>query len=163
MREFGSRMTESPMHIKLERPDHSDVAALVAELDAYQATLYPPESRYSLDLESAPQGSVFVALARHSSGRAIACAALVLEPDYGELKRLYVRPEGRGAGVAKRLVSTLESLARVNGCTVLRLETGPLQPEALRLYSACGFRVRGRYGTYRDDPLSVFMEKLLGT
>ena len=104
------------MRIELESPDHSDVAELVAELDAYQATLYPLESRYALDLESAPQGSLFVAVARDASGRAIACAALVLEPGYGEVKRLYVRPEGRGAGIAKRLVDTLESLARANGC-----------------------------------------------
>jgi hypothetical protein len=34
-----------PMRIELERPDHADVAELVAELDAYQATLYPPEGR----------------------------------------------------------------------------------------------------------------------
>lgn len=43
------------------------------------------------------------------------------------------------------------------------LETGPYQPEALALYAAAGYERRGPFGAYRDDPLSVFMEKGLVT
>ena len=38
------------MPIALESPDQPDVIALIAELDAYQDTLYPPESRHIFDL-----------------------------------------------------------------------------------------------------------------
>jgi putative acetyltransferase len=41
------------------------------------------------------------------------------------------------------------------------LETGPYQAEALGLYAAFGYTRRGPYAGYRDDPLSVFMEKAL--
>jgi len=37
----------------------------------------------------------------------------------------------------------------------------PAQPEALALYAAAGYERRGPFGAYRDDPLSVFMEKRL--
>ena len=45
------------------------------------------------------------------------------------------------------------------GDKVLKLETGPSQPEALRLYASCGYERRGPFGKYSDDPLSVFMQK----
>jgi hypothetical protein len=43
----------------------------------------------------------------------------------------------------------------------LRLETGVKQSAAIRLYEAAGFRCRGPFGSYRDDPLSTFMAKPL--
>jgi putative acetyltransferase len=44
---------------------------------------------------------------------------------------------------------------------MLRLETGIKQDAAIHLYENAGFRRRGPFGSYRDDPLSVFMEKPL--
>ena len=38
------------MHIAFESPDQADAVALIAELDDYQRSLYPPESVYALDL-----------------------------------------------------------------------------------------------------------------
>ena len=55
----------------------------------------------------------------------------------------------------------LESKAAELGSTLLTLETGPFQPEALSLYEACGYERRGPFGKYTDDPLSVFMQKRL--
>ena len=46
------------MTIALESPDQPEVIALIAELDAYQDTLYPPESRHALDLASLKQANV---------------------------------------------------------------------------------------------------------
>ena len=55
----------------------------------------------------------------------------------------------------------LESKAAARGVTLLTLETGPCQPEALGLYERCGFERCGPFGDYVDDPLSVFMRKRL--
>ncbi|WP_241302640.1 GNAT family N-acetyltransferase [Burkholderia stabilis] len=147
------------MTIAFESPDQPDVIALIADLDAYQDTLYPPESRHALDLASLKQSNVLFAVARDSQGEAIGCGAIVLYPEFGELKRMYVSPRGRGQGVAKRLISTLESRAIESGCSVLKLETGPYQHEALALYTSAGYQCRGPFGDYADDPLSVFMQK----
>ncbi len=150
------------MRTSLESPDQPDVIRLIAELDAYQDTLYPPESRHALDLESLLQANVLFAVARDAALHAVGCGAVVLNPEFGELKRMYVSPACRGHGLARRLLALLEFEAALEGCRVLTLETGPLQPEALGLYEACGYVRRGPFGGYRDDPLSVFMEKRLG-
>jgi putative acetyltransferase len=72
---------------------------------------------------------------------------------------MYVSPRGRGQGVAKKLLALLESQAIGSGCTLLKLETGPYQHEALALYASAGYERRGPFGDYTDDPLSVFMQK----
>jgi putative acetyltransferase len=147
------------MHITLESPDQPEVIQLIAELDAYQDTLYPPESRHSLDLASLKQPHVVFAVARNAGGQAIGCGAIVINPAYGELKRMYVDPQSRGAGAARKILALLESTAQSRGCKLIKLETGPSQPEALRLYASCGYERRGPFGDYTDDPLSVFMQK----
>jgi putative acetyltransferase len=149
------------MRIAIESPDQPEVIALIAELDAYQDTLYPPESRHALDLTSLEQPNILFAVARDNAGRAIGCGAIVLYPEFGELKRMYVIPRGRGQGVAKKLLALLESHAIGSGCKLLTLETGPYQQEALALYASAGYERRGPFGEYTNDPLSVFMQKHL--
>ena len=56
------------MLITLESPDQPDVMALIAELDAYQDTLYPPESRHVFDLAGLKQPNVLFAVARDAVG-----------------------------------------------------------------------------------------------
>jgi putative acetyltransferase len=149
------------MQIAFETPNQPDVIALIADLDAYQLTLYPPESVYALDLNALMQPEVKFAVARSVDGVIVGCAAVVLSPEYGEIKRMYVQPAARGQGLARRLMDTLEQAARDAGCPLMVLETGPSQPEAIALYQRHGFAQCGPYGDYRDDPLSFFMRKPL--
>jgi putative acetyltransferase len=149
-------------NIALETADQPEVIALIAELDAYQDALYPPESRHALDLAALTQPDVLFAVARTAAGQAVGCGAVVLDTEAGELKRLFVSPAARGQGLAQRLLARLEAEAVGRGCQLLQLETGPYQPEALGLYARCGYERRGPFGGYADDPLSVFMEKRLG-
>ena len=147
------------MDIKLETPNQPDVVALIDLLDAYQLSLYPPESVYALDMNSLLQPNVLFAVARNVDGAAVGCGAIVVTPQYGEVKRMFGHPSARGQGVAQRLLGKLEAEALARGCRQFMLETGPSQPEAIGLYQRLGYTVRGPYGDYRDDPLSVFMEK----
>lgn len=157
-------MTNPPLiRIQLESPDQPEILQLIAELDAYQRTLYPPESIYALDLAGlmAPQVRFAVARATETAGGALGCGAVLLGAEHGELKRMFVHPSARGQGLARRLLTRLETEARAAGCAFMRLETGPYQTEALALYAACGYQRRGPFGDYPDDPYSVFMEKAL--
>ncbi|NHZ98460.1 GNAT family N-acetyltransferase [Massilia sp. CCM 8734] len=147
------------MTIDVESPDQPEVIALIAELDAYQDSLYPPESRHALDLASLKQSNVLFAVARDRTGQAIGCGALVFGPEFAEIKRLYVNPRGRGQGIARKLLAMLESRAVHADCKLLKLETGPYQPEALSLYASAGYERRGPFADYTNDPLSVFMQK----
>ena len=149
------------MHVSLETPDQPEIIALIAELDAYQLTLYPPESVYALDMAALTQPNVLFAVARTADGIAVGCCAVVVTPEFGEVKRMFVRPDARGLGLAKRLLDLLEQQAAARGCTQLTLESGPYQTEALALYTRYGYERCGPYGDYPDDPYSVFMRKAL--
>ena len=147
------------MQIAFETPDQPDVHELIGELDAYQYSLYPAENVYALDVSSLLHPSVLFAVVRNAAGASVGCGAIIMKPAYGEVKRMYVRPQARGRGVARRLIETLEAKAVEQGCRTFMLETGPTQPKALILYERLGYQYCGPYGDYLDDPLSVFMQK----
>jgi putative acetyltransferase len=78
-----------------------------------------------------------------------------------EIKRMYVLPNVRGRGIARRMLAFLENEARVIGVQKLKLETGTRQPEAIALYSKTGYSPTGPFGEYPPSPLNVFFEKSL--
>jgi len=146
------------LRIEPADPGEPAVRELIAELDAYLEALYPAESNHLVPIDAlrAP-GVVFVAA--RLGARTVGCGAMVDRAgEYGELKRMYVRPECRGSGVGGAILQALTSQARALGLPALRLETGIAQPQALGLYERAGFRRRAPFGDYREDPLSFFME-----
>ncbi|MFC0169373.1 GNAT family N-acetyltransferase [Pseudoduganella danionis] len=147
------------MIIALESPNQPDVRQLIEDLDAYQVPLYPAESHHGVDISVLEQPKVLFAVARSDDGAAVACGAIVLEAEYGELKRMYTRPEQRGQGIARRLLDFLETQAQQRGCRAFALETGYLQTDAIKLYQRCGYALCGPFGDYLEDPNSVFMQK----
>ena len=58
--------------------NHPDLMALIAELDAYQQTLYPAESNHLIDLSALPAESVIALLIRDTQRQAVGCGAIVL-------------------------------------------------------------------------------------
>lgn len=143
-------------------PASTAASELIAASDAYHASLYPPESIHRLPpakLSQAP--GVF--LGASVDDQLVGCGGYIdCGGQYGELKGMFVIPEARGMGIGRRLLEALESHAKSAGLTLMRLETGIHQPEALRLYEQAGYRRRGPFGSYAEDPLSVFMEKYVG-
>jgi GNAT superfamily N-acetyltransferase len=66
-----------------------------------------------------------------------------------ELKRMFVIPEGRGNGLARRILAALEEDARAAGRVRMVLETGDQQPEAIALYTSSGYVPCEKFGHYR--------------
>ena len=147
------------MQLALEPIDQPDIITLIDALDAYQGSLYPPESNYHLSVAELKASNVLFSVARDDDGTTLGCGAIVLLDGYGELKRMYVNPVHRGRGTAKAIITFLEQQAAHRGCAIFRLETGIHQAEALGLYERAGYARREPYGDYPNDPLSVFMEK----
>jgi len=147
------------MRIATESANQPEVLALIEQLDAHQMPLYAAESHHGIEVVALSQPNVIFAVARDPSGQAVACGAIVIEPVYGELKRLFTRPSHRGRGIARSLVQWLEAQAQAHGCHLFMLETGYLQPEAIALYEQLGYSRRGPFGPYAEDPNSVFMHK----
>ncbi len=95
-------------------------------------------------------------------GTAIGCGALrAIDDEHGEIKRFFVAPERRGTGVAHDLLVALEADARDRGWTRLVLETGELQPEAMRFYAREGYEQIPAFGYYADSPQSRCFGKTL--
>jgi GNAT superfamily N-acetyltransferase len=93
----------------------------------------------------------------------VACGAFrPLEPHVAEIKRMFVVPDCRGNGYSKAMLRELERLARENGYSAVRLETGDRQPEAIRLYETTGYRRIGSFGSYEGSARSLYFEKQIG-
>jgi GNAT superfamily N-acetyltransferase len=150
-----------PTLIVAERPDTEDATMLIQELDGHLGPLYPRESRHGLSVEKLVKEAVPFFVIRHD-GMPAGCGGVKLfGTEYGEIKRMYVRPQFRGSGLGKLMLYHLADYARQQGVTVLRLETGIHQSEAIGLYERFGFQHIPPFGAYKEDPLSVFFEKRL--
>jgi GNAT superfamily N-acetyltransferase len=90
----------------------------------------------------------------------IGCGGLrTLEPGVGELKRMWVHPDARGAGVGSLLLDALIEQSRALGHTTLRLDTNAVLTQALAMYAKHGFVPIARYN---DNPDATdFLEKTL--
>jgi putative acetyltransferase len=146
--------------IHVESPDQPDVLELLRAGDEFGLAMYGPASYYGLALEKLLEPGVTFFVARDPA--AVGTAALVERGDgTAELKRMFVRPQARGRGVATQLLSAVEQRAVASGVRLLRLETGPKQPEAIAMYAKHGYRAIDNFGPYVGDPDSYCMEKAL--
>jgi len=142
-----------------ERPDTPDAMELIAELEGTLEPYYPRTSRHGYSVEKLIRQGVAFFVTR-LDGQPAGCGGIqYFGSEYGELKRMYVRPAYRGSGLGRLMIDHLAQHARQHGQAVLRLETGIHQKEAIALYENCGFARRGPFGEYTEDPLSVYFEK----
>jgi putative acetyltransferase len=150
-----------PIAITEERPDTPDAQALIEELEAHLATLYPRESRHGFSVEKLLRERVAFFVSR-DDGQAAGCGGvMIVGSEYAEIKRMYVRPAFRGRALGRLMLEHLVAHARAQGLGVVRLETGIHQREAIALYESGGFRRTGPFGPYTDDPLSRCYEKAI--
>lgn len=141
-------------------PRAPEITAMIHALDRYMGELYPAESNHLVDVNTLARPNVHFFVAT-LDGQPVGCGAIMVHgSEYAEVKRVFVDPMARGLGLGRRLIDKLVETARLQGITLMRLETGISQPEALGLFEACGFARCGPFGDYpADDPYSVFMER----
>jgi putative acetyltransferase len=146
-----------------ERPDSPDAVALIGELDDHLGALYAVQSRHGFSVEKLLRDGVKFFVAR-DGGRPAGCGGVLLVGrEYAEVKRMYVRPAFRGRRIGRLMLDHLVEHARQHGLTVIRLETGIHQREAIALYEARGFRKIPPFSPYRDDPVSLCYELQLSS
>ena len=152
------------MGVTIERvPAATDeVRQLLAELDEALSG-YTPEQRHALSLDQLFEDNVRFFTARLDSV-AIGCGGVAFYDGFAEVKRMFTRPAARRKGVAAALLRRLEDEARDAGHSVLRLETGEYQAEAMRFYEREGFERCEAFGDYtalspQALATSVFYEK----
>jgi DNA-binding MarR family transcriptional regulator/GNAT superfamily N-acetyltransferase len=105
-----------------------------------------------------PPAGLFVVA--DSDGEPVACGGLkTIAPGIGELKRMWVHEDWRGAGLGSRLLRHLEDQSRALGHETLRLDTNAALTEAISMYDRSGYR---RVARYNDNPWAThFFEKPL--
>jgi ribosomal protein S18 acetylase RimI-like enzyme len=137
-------------------PEEPPASGLLAAMRAELVGAYDNASRLDnpplLPSElRAPDGAYYVG---YVGSDAVAGGGLRrLGEGVAEIKRMYVRPEARSRGVAAALLRTLEEAARAMGYASARLDTGPKQVTAQRLYRAAGYT---EIAPYNDNPFACF-------
>lgn len=148
----------TPGHLRFEQCDPEVVPAsdLLSAMRAELIGAYDNASRLDnppllpAELRS-PGGAYFVG---YEGTSAVAGGGVRhLSDGVAEIKRMYVRPEARGRGVAAALLRTLEEAALALGYPRVRLDTGPKQVTAQRLYRSAGY---AEIAPYNDNPFACF-------
>ena len=160
MNSSSFRSASDALTIEQTDPHGETASRLLAEMCAELTRRYQrPPSPYFAEESTAPRTAFLVA---RLDGVAVGCGALRrIDDTTAEVKRMYIAPDGRRRGIAKRLLAELERLAAGFGYTHMILETGLFQPEALALYDTAGYRRTPPYGRYVDQPESICFDKKL--
>lgn len=105
-----------------------------------------------------PDGALLLAF---RDGEALGSIALKrLEPQVGEIKRLYVAGNGRQLGIGKALVGAILAEAGRIGYREIKLDTLPHMTEAIALYKSFGFQPITAYGSFPYPGLLCFGRRL---
>lgn len=140
--------------------DDSDFRELVALLDADLRIRDGAEHSFYAQFNKIDKIRHVVVAYENES--AIGCGAFrEYELGVAEIKRMFVRPENRGRGIAGQILIELENWARELKYSQCILETGVKQPEAIRLYQKSGYEKIPSYGQYLNVENSVCMKKTL--
>lgn len=119
------------------------------ELDKRFPTGFDPGDSLIVDAPSmrAPNGMFVVA---HSDGHAVACGGVKsVDETTGEIKRMWVHPDMRGAGIGRRMLEHLEGCAKQLGHERVVLDTNSTLLEAIAMYDRAGYVSIERYN---DNP-----------
>jgi DNA-binding MarR family transcriptional regulator len=118
------------------------------------------DGRFPSGFDPGPPDREGTYLVATSDGRPVACGGVLdLGGGTAEIKRMWVHPEWRGAGLGSRLLRDLEGLAARLGHDVVRLDTNGTLTEAIAMYERSGY---GRIERYNDNPYAeAWFEKRL--
>ncbi len=121
-----------------------------AEIDQRFDTGFDPGAGgadHDADAMTPPRGTFLVV---RSDGDVVGCGGLQRVDDAtGEIKRMWIHPDWRGQGIARRLLAELVASASSVGCRRVVLDTNRSLTEAVALYESAGFH---RIERYNDNP-----------
>jgi putative acetyltransferase len=151
------------MEIKIDDLAGAEIAAFLEEHIQDMRSVSPPESKHALDLAGLRKPEITFWTCWHEGQIAGCCALKKLDPHHGEVKSMRTSRALRRHGVAAQLLEHLIREARARGCQRLSLETGAMEffEPARKLYRKFGFEPCGPFATYKQDPNSVFLTKVI--
>ena len=140
--------------------DNADFRELVALLDADLAIRDGDEHSFYAQFNKVD--AIRHVVVAYENETAVGCGAFKeYESETAEIKRMFVREDVRGRGVAGEILAELEAWAKELNYSQCILETGVKQPEAIRLYQKSGYEIMTSYGQYLNVANSVCMRKTI--
>jgi len=140
--------------------DNSDFRELVALLD--QDLQIRDGDEHSFYAQFNKIDKIREVVVAYENEKAVGCGAFKeYSASAAEIKRMFVRPENRGCGIAGKILTELETWAKELKFSECVLETGVKQPEAIRLYKKSGYETIPSYGQYLNIENSVCMKKFI--
>jgi GNAT superfamily N-acetyltransferase len=144
---FGICAADEEPGATLVQGMRDEIAALYGGLD-----LDGPDMPRAGPGELGPPGGTFVV--GFEDGEPVCCGGLKRLPDGAcEIKKMFVAEAARGRGVARALLEELERRARELGYEVARLDTGPRQVRARRMYERAGY---APIENFNANPVATF-------
>lgn len=147
------------MRIEIDDLSRPQVHALLEEHLANMYELSPPEHVFALDLTKLRSPDItFWTI--WDGDALLGCGALKeLSATQGEIKSMRTPKALRRRGAGRAVLAHIIVVARARGYETLSLETGshPDFQAAQKLYQAFGFATCGPFGSYFENPDSVFM------
>jgi len=151
----------SNMEIKVVEPSCPDLLHLIGKLDEDLLRRYPAEAIHGLDFND-PNIMDIVFVVAYRNSLPVGCGAIrPIDTESTELKRFFVESSYRRMGIASRMLSFLEHMARQMNFHKIRLETGTEQPEAILFYKNHGYKKIDKFGEYVHCEMSLCYEKSL--
>lgn len=139
-------MTAPDARITIEPATSPDaLAAVRALIEEYQRSLgidlefqgFGHELAHLGEMYGPPDGALFLATL---DGAPVGCVGMRrFDGRCCEMKRLYVRPAGRGLGLGRTLAVRAMDAGRAAGYAAMRLDTLPSMHDAQALYERLGF------------------------
>ncbi|HYC86794.1 MAG TPA: GNAT family N-acetyltransferase, partial [Chryseosolibacter sp.] len=146
--------------IKRTMSEDVDFRGLVGLLDAELWQRYPQEQSQHDPFNKIENNHTVLVVYRDGMPAGCGCFK-TFDTSTVEIKRMFVHPRHRGHGLGFTIIDNLEQWACELGYSRAILETGPNQPEAIRLYQKSGYSRISNYGPYVGMERSICMQKLL--
>lgn len=153
MAEVGRLIRAAAVEVRVEAPNSVVARRCLDEYfrelaERFETGFDPAKSNPAQEEEMTPPAGFFV-VAR-LDGRPVGCGALKRrDKSTGEIKRMWTALSARRQGVARRVLQTLEGIARELGLQMLRLETNRTLTEAQALYREEGYQ---EVTPFNDEP-----------
>lgn len=159
--EYSAIIFAMPTFIRTNS-EHRDFLRLVTQLDAELAVRDGDEHGFYAQYNKVD--TIRHVIVAYADGEPVSCGAIkAYENDVMEVKRMFTFEQHRGKGLAAQVLAELEKWAAEMGSSACILETGKRQPEAIALYTKCGYSITENYGQYAGVENSVCFRKALRT
>ena len=146
---------------KIDKADPTDpqVRHVIATHIAYGDEHYPTESNHHISLDDYAKSDISLFGAWHNETCVGTVALKSLDSNHVELKSMHVLEQARSHGVGKMLMKAVINEAKKRGFKRIYLETGSrdASANARTLYERFAFEFCPPFGSYKEDPESVFM------